>query len=286
MNTQTYIDATASTFQADAIDASAAQLVLVDFWAAWCGPCRSLAPILEKLAEEFRDSMRLVKVDTDREQALAGQFGIRSLPTVLFLRDGKVVDQFMGALPESAIRQKIEQYAASPVRRALEEARQLHADGRTGDARAVVNDLVAARPEDDEPKLQLLEWLSDEGDLDGAEAVAATLSPDGRDSAAYKAFEAGLEFRRARVDDPDRPGLEKAVDDDPDDLASRYRLAKLLVAGQEYAAAMDQLLEIIRRDRGFEDDGARKTMLKVFDLLGGRGELVSEYRTRLSRTLF
>ncbi len=286
MTTQTYIDSGASTFQRDAIDASRDQLVLVDFWAAWCGPCRSLAPVLEKLADEYRGSMKLVKVDTDQEQALAGQFGIRSLPTVLFFRDGQVVDQFMGAQPESVIREKIDRYAASPFKQALEEARILHAEGRIAEARTIVDGLIEARPEDDEPKLQLLEWLSAADDLEGAEAVATTLSREGRDSAVFKSFQASLEFRRVASDGVDNSELEATVIADPENLEARYNLAKHLVAGQEYAAAMDHLLEIIRRDRKFEDDGARKTMLKVFELLGGKGELVSEYRTRLSRVLF
>ena len=285
MNQEAYINSGAATFQRDAVDASANQLVLVDFWAAWCGPCQSLAPVLEKLAAEYRGSMRLVKVDTDREQALAMQFGIRSLPTVLFFRGGRVVDQFMGVLPESAIRQKIDQYVSSPFELALAEARGLYERGQAEPAKDILRRLVDSLPDNDAPKLQLMTWLSEEGDLDGAAAMAETVSASGQDSPEYKSFLANLEFRQV-ADGTDRNSLATGLADDPGNLDIRYRLAKLLVSEREYASAMDHLLEIIRRDRSFGDDAARKTMLKVFELLGGKGKLVSEYRTRLSRTLF
>ncbi len=286
MDNSIAIDSGLSAFQADVIDASAEQLVLVDFWAAWCGPCRNLGPILEKVVAEYQGSVRLVKVDTDREQALAGQFGIRSLPTVLFFRDGRVVDQFLGAQPEGAVREMIDRHTTSPFERALAEARELYAQGETATAHEIVEQLMAAQPDNDEPKLALIEWLSAEGDLDAARELVDRLSPAGRVSPAFRAFQANLEFRQAASELPGKSELEARITETPDDLAARYQLAQLLVNGEDHAGAMDQLLEIIRRDRGFEDDGARKMMLKIFEMLGGRGELVSEYRTRLSRTLF
>lgn len=286
MDISLVIDSGFQEFQRDAVDASAERLVLVDFWAAWCGPCRTLGPILEKIVGEYSGAVRLVKIDTDKEQALAAQFGVRSLPTVLILQDGEVVDQFMGAQPESAIRQKIDQFVSNPFDLALEEARTLHSQGDTAAARQILDQLIAAGPTNDAPKLLLIDWLSADDDLEGASSVAETLSPEGRNSAEFRAYHASLEFHRDASELPSQSELEENVSRNPDDLDCRYKLAKLLVARQAYPEAMDHLLEIIRRDRKFEDDGARKTMLKVFELLGGKGELVSDYRSRLSRILF
>ncbi len=285
MNQEAYTNSGAATFMQDVVEASHHQLVLVDFWASWCGPCRSLAPILEKLAMEYQGTMKLVKVNTDQEQSLATQFGIRSLPTVLFFKEGKVLDQFMGVLPEPAIRQKIEPHATSSSEKALAEARELYQDGQTEQAKKRVRKLSDSMPDNDAPKLLLLSWLTVEGNMDDAITVAGTISAAGQTSPEYRSFQTALELRQD-VDLADRLSLENTLADDPENLAVRYRLARLLIAEKEYANAMDHLLDIIRRDRSFQDDGARKTMLKVFELLGGQGELVSEYRTRLSRTLF
>ena len=286
MSEEPYIDSGAATFAQDAIEASRERLVLVDFWASWCGPCRSLAPVLEKLAGEYRDSLKLVKVDTDREQELAMQFGIRSLPTVLFFKDGRVVDQFMGVLPESDIREKIDRYASSSHDLVLAEARELYRNGNTETAKELLGKLMEAMPGNDAPVLQYMVWLSEEGDMEGAAAMAESISREGRESPEYRAYQATLEFLPTGADAAGRDELAAALEEEPGNLDVRYRLARLLVSKREYALAMDHLLEIIRRDRSFENDGARKTMLKIFELLGGKGELVSEYRTRLSRTLF
>ncbi len=286
MSNEASINSGVATFQQDAIEASRDRLVLVDFWASWCGPCRSLAPVLEKLAGEYRDSLKLVKVDTDREQALAMQFGIRSLPTVLFFREGRVVDQFMGALPEADIREKIDRYASSSHDLVLAEARDLYQDGMTETAKELLVRLMDSMPNNDAPRLQFMAWLSEEGDMEGAGAMAESISLAGRENPEYRSFQATLEFLQTGGDGADRDELAAALAEEPGNLDVRYRLARLLVARREYAQAMDHLLEIIRRDRSFENDGARKTMLKIFELLGGKGELVSEYRTRLSRTLF
>ncbi len=285
MDQEPYINSSTATFLEDAVEASHRQLVMVDFWAAWCGPCQSLAPVLEKLALAYQGSVKLVKVDTDREQALAAQFGIRSLPTVLFLKDGKVVDQFMGALPESNIRQRINQYVTSSIEKSMTEARDLYESGQPDAAKAILNRLWQSQPDDDAPKLQLLAWLTAEGNLEEADRVAQSVSEEGQQSPEYKSLQTTLEFRQ-ESNPADRTGLEASLTGEPENLELRYRLAKLLIAERQYAAAMDHLLEIIRRDRSFMDDGARKTMLKVFDILGNKGDLVSEYRTRLSRMIF
>ena len=285
-NNHLYIDATSDEFPEEVIEASKNQLVLVDFWAAWCGPCRSLAPTLEKLVSEYGGAIKLVKVDTDTEQGLAAQFGIRSLPTVIFFKNEDVVDQFSGVQPESAIRAMIDKYAESPLDKALDIATTLYQKGDTANAKESVLDLIREFDRDDRPKLLLLKWLADEKQNDEAQSIAETISSRGKDSAEYRAISASLELLSASEDIDDTSALTDKLNRDPGDLQTRLQLAKRLIGQRDFADGMDHLIEIIRRDRAFDDEAARKMMLKVFEALGGKGELVSEYRKKLSSVLF
>lgn len=281
-----YTDATLADFSEEVIGASTKQLVLVDFWAAWCGPCKSLAPILERLVDEYSGAIKLVKVDTDSEQELAAQFGIRSLPTVIFFKNENVVDQFSGVQPESAIRALIDKYAESALDKVLDAATALYQEGDTTNAKERVRDLIQEFSQDDKPKLVLLKWLADEKRNEEASSIAATVSSRGRDTAEFRSISASLELLRGSEDIYDTSLLTDKLNRDPDDLQIRFQLAKRLIGQQQFADGMDHLIEIIRRDRAFDDDAARKTMLKVFEALGGKGELVSQYRKKLSSVLF
>ncbi|MGI9316503.1 MAG: thioredoxin [bacterium] len=288
MNSQQplYIDSSLEKFSQDVIEASKSQLVLVDFWAAWCGPCRSLAPILEKLVTDYAGAIKLVKVDTDKEQALATQFGVRSLPTVYFFKNEEVVDQFMGVQPESSIRSMIDKFVESALDRDLEAATLAYNDGDIDVAKDKVRELIENHGQDDRAKLLLLKWLTDEKKLEEASTIADTLSAHSRSSVESRAIFATLEFLQ-ESQTTDEPGaLAEKLKQNPDDLETRYQLANCLIVRQQFAEGMDHLIEIIRRDRKFENDAARKTMLRVFEALGGKGELVSEYRSRLSSVLF
>ncbi len=280
------VDVDLQSFEREVLDASVSQLVMVDFWAEWCGPCQNLGPILDKLAAEYRDVLKLVKVDTDKQQELAAQFGIRSLPTVVFLKDKQVVDHFMGVQPESEIRKKIDALTGNPVDVDCDAVEAVYSEGKTDEARQMMIELMQRYPDQQRPRLTLIEWLSASGDLEDAQSIADSLTDEGKKSGIYRAFMAKMEMEESVADLPALDSLEEAVHNDPDDLPARYQLAQALMARAQYPDAMDHLLEIIQRDRSFEDDGARKLMLKVFELLGGSGDIVNTYRSKLSRLLF
>ncbi len=284
-----YVDVDTASFGTEVIEASAQQLVMVDFWADWCGPCGSLSPILEGLVDKYQGALKLVKINTDQHQELAGQFGIRSLPTVFFFKDGNPVDQFMGAQPESAIREIIDRHIGDgqPQPGAeLDMARQAYDQGQQDEARNYIRQLIAATPDcADEPKLLMVEWLTAEGQLEEASTFAATLSDDGKDSKEAKALTAALELQQTLKDMPAESELVAAIAEDDNNMDARFKLAQRKIAEQNHEEGLDYLLEIIRRDREFEEDGARKYMIKVFEMLGGKGALVSRYRGLLARTL-
>ena len=279
------VDVSIENFAAEVIEASHRQLVMVDFWADWCGPCKSLGPILEGIARGSQGKVRLAKVDTDRHQELAAQFGIRSLPTVFFFKDGDVVDQFMGAQPESAVRAIVDRHTGAPGEAELDAARAAYEAGNQEQAMAFVSHLIQNDPSNEAARLLMLGWLLKAGDLEGCRVLAETLSESGRNDPAYKAYESALELMGETEGLEDRATLQQAVDKVPGDAGARFRLGQRMIAEQDYEAGMEQLLESIRLDRNYDDDAARKLLIKVFAALGGSGELVNRYRSQLGRLL-
>ena len=257
--------------------------VLVDFWAPWCGPCRVLKPILEKLSEEYGGRFLLAKVNSDENAALAARYGVRGIPNVKAFRHGEVVDEFTGALPERAVRDFIERLLPSPADDLLREAQQLR---RRGDLAAALQRLEAAAalaPDDDEVKRALAEVLIELGRLEEAQAQIDAISAAGRLDEATKRLITRLEFARAATEN--EMALRERLARNPDDMEARLRLAKQLVAAGRYAEGMDELLAMIRRDRRWNDEAARKALLSVFELLGD-DPLVAEYRRKLASVLY
>lgn len=271
------------TFPSLVLERSHEVPVLVDFWAPWCGPCRVLKPILEKLSEEYGGRFLLAKVNSDENAALAARYGVRGIPNVKAFRHGELVDEFTGALPERAIREFIERLLPSPADDLLREAVQLR--GR-GDLAAALQRLEAAAelaPEDDEVKRSLAEVLIELGRLEEAQAQLDAISALGRLDEATKRLITRLEFARAATEN--EMALRERLARNPDDMEARLRLAKHLVAAEHYAQGMDELLEMIRRDRRWNNEAARKTLLSVFELLGD-DPLVAEYRRKLASVLY
>jgi len=280
------VDVTRETFPAQVIEASEAVPVVVDFWAPWCGPCQTLMPLLSQLAEAYAGAFRLAKINIDEQPELATQFGVRSVPTVKVVRRGEVVDEFLGALPESQIRAVLDRH----VERASDQhAAAALAQIERGEVEAGLAALAAAADEDPDNhrvRLALAEAQTQAGRYEAAAATLKALPVDVAAEPAVAGLQARLDFASAAQGAPSIEALEAAIEANPDDCEARYRLSAHRVLRGEYEAAMDQLLEVMRRDRAWGEDAGRKGLLKVFELLGGQGELVQRYRSRLSAALY
>jgi putative thioredoxin len=286
MATSPYItDVTLQTFESEVLARSKAAPVLVDFWAAWCGPCKMLMPVLAKLADEYRGKFFLAKVDTDAEQALATRYGVKSLPTVKLFRNGQVVDEFMGVQPEKTLRAFLDRHIPRESDALVQHALRALQSGNTGEALATLQTAMQTDPANDRAKLELARLLIGLDRPEDAETVLSGLSAEARDGADATGLRAHLEFARIAAGARPIEELRKAIQSNPKDSAARYELAARLVLHGDYPGAMDELLEIVRTDRKYNDDAGRKAMLAVFSLLGGSGEIVNQYRRKLSMAL-
>jgi len=281
------MDTTLATFEKDVIEASTLTPVLIDFWAPWCGPCKTLGPLLEKLEAEYAGKWKLAKVNVDENQELAAHFQVRSIPHVIAFVGGQPVDQFIGVLPEGQLRQFLDGLipdVAETERRAAHEAL---AEGRRDEAYDALQAALAYDPGFDEARMDLIELLLADNRADDAHKEAELLSPkttQGIDPR-FNAIRTRLDALDAAGDLPPTDALEARVAGHPEDLEARFDLANALIARRKYAGALEQLLDIVKRDRTFRDDIGRKTMLSVFDLAAHQPQLVSEWRRKLSMAL-
>lgn len=281
------MDTTLATFERDVIEASALAPVLVDFWAPWCGPCKSLGPMLEKLEAEYAGKWRLVKVNVDENQELAAHFQVRSIPHVVAFADRQAVDQFIGVLPEGQLREFIDRLIPDSAQAARQVAQQAIEEGRREDAYEALQAALAYAPGFDDARMDLIEMLLADNRADEAHNEVDLLSPkttQGID-ARFNALKTRLDALDAAADLPPTDALETRVANNPDDLEAQFDLASALIARRKYAGALEHLLEIVKRDRTFREDIGRKTMLSVFDLAAHQPQLVSEWRRKLSATL-
>ena len=279
--TEHSLDVGLADFQQAVLDESMHRPVLVDFWAPWCGPCNSLKPVLEKLAAEYGGKFLLAKINSDDNQELAARYGVRGIPSVKAFVNGEPVDEFSGALPESEVRAFLDRLIPGPA----DELRAAAADLRlAGDFSAALQKLADASkiaPDHLGVRIDAAEIMLDLGEADEARRGIAGVAEDV--DPRVPQLKARLQFMEAAGGD--EAALAARVAANENDLDARLKLANLLVAAGQYEAGMDQLLEIVRRDRGFEDDIGRKTLLAVFELLGG-DERVSRYRRLLASALY
>jgi putative thioredoxin len=280
------IDTTLERFKADVIDASMQTPVVLDFWAPWCGPCKTLGPMLEKLEQQYGGRFRLVKVDTDAQPELAQHFRIRSIPTVFGIVNGQPVDQFQGAVPESQLREFIDRLLPNPGDIELEQAMQAAERGDTAAAVGHLQKALASDPANDGARLMYAQLLLQDNDAGAAQAQLAHLSAQSLQDPEVQALVERVRRQVAEGAEPPPVELLNAVAEKPDDLQARLDLARHYIGQKTWAPALEQLLEIVRRDRAFGDDVGRKTMIEVFGLASAQPELVSEWRRHLSSVLF
>jgi putative thioredoxin len=275
------LDVGLADFQQNVLEESKQRPVVVDFWAPWCGPCKSLKPILEKLAAEYGGKFLLAKINSDDNQELAARYNVRGIPSVKAFVNGEAVDEFSGALPESEVRAFLDRLVPSPADELRAQAAELRLAGDMSAALQKLADASRIDPADVGVRIDAAEIMLDLNEADETRRLIAGLADDA--DPRVPQLKARLKFMGAAAED--EAALRARVAANENDLEARLKLANLLVAAGQYEAGMDQLLEIVRRDRGYEDDIGRKTLLSVFDLLGG-GELVSRYRRMLSSLLY
>lgn len=273
---------TQATFESEVLAVSAHQPVLVDFWAAWCGPCKMLAPILERIAADYAGRARIVKVDTDAEQTLAAHYGIRSLPTLKLFRHGEPVDDLIGVQPESIVRALIEEYLEKPSDHEREAARDLLAAGKPVAAVTLLEQVCKSEPDNLAARVELIEALAYAGRADEAARMLAGLPVQALDAPRLKAVEAKVHFAGAVAGAPDLPELTARVASTPDDLAALHQLAARALLAGHTELGLDALLTLLQRDRRYGDELARRSLVHAFALLEGQDELLQRYRRRVA----
>ena len=284
MNAHSFETGTES-FERDVLQASAKVPVLVDFWAPWCAPCRVLKPILEKLAAEYQGKFLLAKVNSDEHQELSAQFGVRSIPNVKAFVDGKMADEFTGALPESGVRAFLDRLIPTPGEKLRRTARVLVAQGDFDEAERHLRSALEIEPENKVARLDLVELLLAKNSQAEAEAVFAPIPERERDERADRIYSAISRWNKSQQL-PSIAELESRLAANPDDLPSRVALGERLIAERQFEPALAALLEVVRKDRGALRTSARKLMVEVFNLAEGQDELVGTYRKLLAGALY
>ncbi|MDY0330172.1 MAG: thioredoxin [Thiomonas sp.] len=295
------IDATVANFETEVVEASNTVPVLVDLWAPWCGPCRALGPILEKLEVAYEGRFKLVKINTEEEQELAAAFGVRSIPMVMLLKNGQPVDGFVGALPEGQIRAFLDKHVPATAPQQPEEAEPSEAEAQSAPDLPPLEKLqqtLATNPANDAARKEYVELLLKDGRVEDAQMAFEPLAGKAQTDARIRALADWLAAALATPGLPAVAALQARIAANKRDFDARYALAQRHMAAQQWTAALDELLDILMRDKSWSEDRARKTFVNILELMTpsdapkpapGQPPVtdptVESYRRRLSMTV-
>ncbi|MCW5772123.1 MAG: thioredoxin [Rhodospirillaceae bacterium] len=292
-------DTDTKNFAKDVIEESRRQPVIVDFWAPWCGPCKTLGPLLERLVKAAKGAVKMVKLNVDQNQALAAQFRIQSIPAVFAFADGRPVDGFVGALPESQLKQFIDALARGgkggapgedPLAQVLDMAKEAFNKGDAGTAASLYARILDQDPDNAPARLGLARAAIALGEVEQAKQMLDELPPEAKRGADYDAAKAALDLAERAASAGAKAGDLGAFEDriaaNPNDHQARYDFALALYAAGHAESAITHLLEIVRRNRTWNEEAARKELLKLFEALGPTNELTVKGRRGLSAILF
>jgi putative thioredoxin len=278
------IDVNEENFEAGVLDRSVQVPVLVDFWAEWCGPCKVLGPVLEKLAGEYAGEFILAKVNVDENPNLAAMFGIQGIPAVKLFKDGNLASEFTGALPEPMLREFLSKFLPTAADKQALEARTLEEQGKSDEAKALYRKILDADPNHPQALLGLGRLAMDEGDSESALEYLDKISIIADERKEADRLIARLNLQSGAAEN--LAALREKAKSEPDSIAARFELAQALAGAEKYEEALKEFLDVIKRDREFQEDGARKAMVQIFEVLGSDHPLTDKYRSELAAALF
>jgi putative thioredoxin len=279
------IDGTEQNFDKEVVARSQELPVIIDFWAPWCGPCRELGPVLERLATESAGQFLLVKVDVDQQPGIAQAFGVQSIPAVFALRNGRFVDQFTGALPEDEVRKWLAQFQPSPAELLVKEARRLESEDVAA-AEEKYREALELDPGDDATRIELARMLLKQHRNADCREIIAKLESRGFLEPEAEHIKAELELRAAAAEAGGVGECRAALAARPDDPQLKLKLAEALGAGQQFREALELCLEVVQSATGEARNEARNTMVNLFQVLGPEAELTRTFRRKLATALY